>query len=144
MAVTFKITGMDLVGAKLARLGPLFVQEAKALVAETVLFGEVAIADKIDEYEAVDTGRMKGSISAKTAFNPSDTATRLSARDVAGYARIDAIIGTNVSYAIPVHEGYTTRSGRKIEGRPFMEDAVPEIAELFERRARERLGGLLS
>lgn len=143
MAVTFRINGLDRVGANLARLGPLFVREAHALVAETVLFAEVAIADKIDEVEAVDTGRLKGSISSRTAYNPSDSATRLSARDVGGYARIDAIVGTNVAYAIPVHDGYTTRSGRKIEGRPFMEAALPEIEELFDRRARERLGGLL-
>lgn len=143
MSVSFKVDGLDIMGVKLARLGPLFVQQAQALVAETVLFAEVAIADKIDEFEAVDSGRLKGSISTKTQFTAGDSATKSSARDVDGIAQLGAVVGTNLRYAIPVHEGFTTRSGREIEGRPFFEDAIPEIEDLFEKRARDRFGSLV-
>jgi hypothetical protein len=144
MAINFDLSGIDDLNRKLDRIGPLFMQQARALVAETVLFAEVAIADKIDEYEAVDTGRLKGSISSKTAMVPGDSATTVSASSYGANAQVAGIVGTNLKYAIPVHEGYTTRRGRQIAGRPFMRDALPEIESLFEKRARDRFGGLLS
>lgn len=141
--VHFQINGLDRVGVRLAQLGPLFVQQAHALVAETVLYAETAIADKIDEYEAVDTGRLKGSISAKTEFQAGDSAHEMTARNVGGIAKIEAVVGTNVGYAIPVHEGWETSTGKQIEGRPFMEDTIPDVEDLFNRRATERFGSLL-
>ena len=158
MRITHGISGLDRVGSKLARVGPLFVHAAKELVAETAAFAESAIANKIDEYEAVDTGRLKGSISGKNEggdrdekgrftaptyqFDPEDSANSFTAKNVGGVAEISAVVGTNVSYAVPVHEGYTTSTGREIPGRPYAADAVPEIEKFFEGQARDRFGSL--
>lgn len=144
MAVNFSLEGVQNLNRQLDRLGPLFMQQARALVAETVLYAEVAIADKIDAFEAVDTGRLKGSISSRTAMVPGDSATQIAVSSYGADAQVAGVVGTNVTYAIPVHEGYTTRRGRQIAGRPFMRDALPEIEALFEQRARDRFGGLLS
>jgi hypothetical protein len=166
-------TGIEITGGgNLAALGPLFAREAMALIAETVLFAEVAIADQIDAMHAVDTGRLKASISAKTAFNSKDTATAI---DSDG---LGAVVGTNIAYAIPVHEGYTRtlRFDTKVKaiklkkngeltkeslrrgysfhektgapvltvaGRPYVRAAVPDIEAFFQKRARERFGTLV-
>lgn len=168
-AVTYAIGGMDRIGLALSRVGPLFVRAAEQLVTETMLFGEVVIADKIREYEAVDTGRLKGSIEGASqgggerdaqgrfkphtyAFDPADSAHKIrkgnawsgGSRGVGyAHAEIVGIIGTNVRYAIPVHEGYRTRSGRQIPGRPYMADSIPTIEEHLQRRAHDVFGGIL-
>lgn len=142
--INIDIGGIDRLNRNIAAMRPLFVQAARATVADAMLFSEVAIADHIDRYDAIDTGRLKGSIAAHTAFEPKDTAADLrEIRGAEGVERVEGVVGTNVHYAIPVHEGYTTSTGRHIDGRPFMADAVPEIETHLEKTAREMFGSLL-
>lgn len=107
MAEQFTIRGLDGLEAKLAQLPARYEAAARRAVADTVLFAEVEIADKIDEFEAVDTGRLKGSPSAKRSKQPGDSATAIRP------GGLSAVVGTNVPYAIPVHEGYT----RQLKGK---------------------------
>lgn len=153
MAVTFNITGLDQLTRNLAAVAPQLAQAAREVVVDTMLFAEVAIADHIDKHDAIDHGQLKGSITQKNevgrdgksyTFDPKDTAVDLSeVHGPGGISRIDGVVGTNVQHAIPVHDGYTTRGGRPIDGRPFMADALPEIEAHFERTARETIGDVL-
>lgn len=153
MAVTFNLSGLDQVTRNLAAVAPQLAQAAKAAVVDTMGFAEVAIADHIDKHDAIDHGQLKGSITQKDevgrdgksyTFDPKDTAADLSeVNGPGGVSRIDGVVGTNVQHAIPVHEGYTTRRGRHIDGRPFMADALPEIEAHFEKTAREMIGDVL-
>jgi hypothetical protein len=105
--LTFQIHGGD--SKEVQALKQLAERELKALIADTVLYAEAAIVQKIDEYEAVDKGRLKGSITSKTAFSSGDSATKIRP------GGLEAVVGTNVQYAIPVHDGYTrTLKGRKV------------------------------
>lgn len=151
--INIDIHGIDQLNRSIRQLGPLFTRTARAVVVDTMLFAEMAIADHIDRYDAIDTGRLKGSITQRNelgddgksyTFDPKDTAADL--QEIEGPDGIDhirGVVGTNVHYAIPVHEGYTTSTGRHIEGRPYMADAMPEIRDNFERTARDTFGGLL-
>ena len=38
-----------------------------------------------------------------------------------------AYIGSNVEYAVYVHEGYTRRNGRRVTGRPFLLQALEQV-----------------
>ena len=136
MPIVFAIRGGKALERKLAKLSADMTRGMKAALADTVLFAEVAIADKINEYNAVDTGRLKGSIGAQTAFGPGDTATEI-APDASR-----TVVGTNVAYAIPVHEGYERKDGKRVVGRPYMADAVPEIEQEYLAAVAEHLGRL--
>lgn len=64
----------------------------------------------------VDTGAMKNSVTQEMLVSGESVVTRVS---------------TNVQYAVFVHQGYTTRSGRKVGGRPFLRNALEQaIKEL--------------
>lgn len=137
--ITIDLSGMADLTRRLEAQRPLFEHAARAVVADTLMFSEVAVADHIDRYDAIDTGRLKGSMSASTAFEPKDTAVEMdevSGPD--GVSQVRGVVGTNVHYAIPVHEGHGS-----VSGRPYMADAVPEIEAHFERTARDAFGSLL-
>lgn len=136
MPIVFNVSGGDEFRRKLGQVEADLRRRMRAALADTVLFGEVAIADKINEYDAVDTGRLKGSMGAQTAFTPGDTATEIAADGSR------AVVGTNLSYAIPVHEGYTRKDGRTVKGRPYMADAVPEIQAHYRQAVEDALRGL--
>jgi hypothetical protein len=146
-------------------------RRAEQFIGDAVAFAEREIVHQIsDVYQAVDTGRLMGSITQATQQQSGDTAT---------YVAIDglsAVVGTNVSYAVPVHEGYTRtlkgkavkaayRAGKRefvsqgtysrkknkggetqlslhVEGRPFMEAALPAIREHLHQSAEEFFGPL--
>ncbi|MHC1597229.1 MAG: HK97 gp10 family phage protein [Methermicoccaceae archaeon] len=74
---------------------------------------------KIEEMGAVDTGRLKGSITSRVEGDK-------------------AVVGTDVEYAVYVHEGHKTRSGGFVPARPFLraglQSARPHIRAIFKRR----------
>ena len=76
---------------------------------------------KIEEMRAVDTGRLKNSITSRVEGDK-------------------AIVGTDVEYAIYVHEGHRTRSGGFVPARPFLraglQSARPQIRKIFEKVLR--------
>lgn len=180
------ILNLGALEAALRRAPEMYRRAAVRAVADTVLFAEVEIADQIDNFEAVDTGRLKGSVSARRAKEPGDSATEILP------GGLSAVVGTNVSYAIPVHNGYTrkikgqsvraaygarrgrftdrrVRSAEKaskrqrnlrisgasysrseqegismhVQGRPFVEAAVPAIEQRFVHNVETLLGGVL-
>lgn len=151
--ITIDLSGMADLTRRLEAQRPLFEQAARTVVADALSFSEVAIADHIDKHDAIDTGRLKSSISQKDeqgrdgqiwTFRPKDTAVEMDeVHEAGGVSQVRGVVGTNVHYAIPVHEGYTTSTGRHIDGRPYMADAVPEIEAHLERTARETFGSLL-
>lgn len=105
------ISGLDAVNRAFDELLQDAREGMKEVVANTVAFAQVEIADQIDAMDAVDKGRLKGSISGKSegqyAFNPADSATKIADDG------LSAVVGTNVEYAIPVHDGYV----RHLKGR---------------------------
>ncbi len=76
---------------------------------------------KVEEFGAVDTGRLKNSITSRVEEDK-------------------AIVGTDVEYAIYVHEGHRTRSGGFVGGRPFLraglQSARPHVRKVFEDAVR--------
>lgn len=62
-------------------------------------------------YVPVDKGKLRASIS-------------LEMRDENGPV---AYVGSNVEYAVYVHEGYTRRNGRRVNGRPFLQQALEQV-----------------
>ena len=40
---------------------------------------------------------------------------------------LEAVFSWNTEYAAPVHEGYTLRNGKKVEGRPWTQVALQEF-----------------
>lgn len=38
-----------------------------------------------------------------------------------------AYISAGIEYAMPVHEGYTMKNGRRIRGRPFLRQALERV-----------------
>jgi len=76
---------------------------------------------KCNEFDCVDTGRLKGSITSRVE---GDT----------------AIVGTDVEYAVYVHEGHSTRSGSRVSGRPFLkaglQSARPQLKRIFKERLK--------
>jgi phage gpG-like protein len=60
----------------------------------------------------VDTGALRASLT---------TAIRTQGNTVTG------LVGSNMEYALPLHEGRTTSRGRKIPGRPFLRKALNDI-----------------
>lgn len=186
MPQTYEIKGIEALDRKIRGLLPLFERGAQRAVADTALFSEVEIADQIDAMGAVRTGRLKGSMSAKRAKQSDDSATRVLP------GGLSAVVGTNVEYAIAVHDGYTRKlkgktvkaaygasRGRltkrridlaskaskrqaslkisqgsysrdeggnltlQVEGRPFMQEAVPAIERRFIASVEEQIGGIL-
>jgi len=109
------IEGLPEVVGNLDELTVKADRAARALILDTVLFAEVTVVNKIDEYHAVATGRLRGSVvgvgprppmKAKGLQSASDTATEIHAPTADDYR---ATIGTNLEYALPVHEGYTKK-----------------------------------
>lgn len=60
----------------------------------------------------VDTGNLRASLT---------TAIRTDGQKVIG------LVGSDVEYALPLHEGRTTSRGRKIPGRPFLRRALTDV-----------------
>lgn len=105
----------------------------KALFAMGVTAVEGAVDSISGENLAVDTGRLRASISFVTAQNESGQMTPQSGKsDISknplktsdllhGKAEDNAVyVGTNVEYATIVHEG----NGGKRIGRPFLRDGI--------------------
>ena len=122
----------------------------REVIANTALFAELEIVNQITTMDVVDTGRLKGSIGTSIgAPGSSDPRNPSLAGDSANAITdngLTAIVGTNVSYALAVHDGYARglKSGgvRVVPGRPFMEAAVPAIEREYERIATQVLNGL--
>lgn len=122
----------------------------RAVIANTALFAEREIVDQITVFGAVDTGRLKGSIGTTIGEPGSSDPKNPSLPGDSANAIIDngmtAIVGTNVPYALLVHDGYAKplKSGGVLEvgGRPFMENARPAIEAEYERAAVEALNAM--
>ena len=63
----------------------------------------------------VDTGRLYDSIEAEKKRSSSNTFT--------------VTVGSAVKYAGYVHEGWTTKNGRRIPGRPYIRDGVMDAQD---------------
>lgn len=107
MSLTFHISGGDELDRQLKAAAGEVETAVKRAILDTVLQAEVAIAAKIDEMHAVDTGALKGSI----RHGAQGSATEISS------GGLSAVVGTNVGYAIPVHEGYI-RKLKKVGKKP--------------------------
>lgn len=161
MSIVFRLSGGDDLAKAIAKLDRDVTRAVQRAIDDVVLFAESEIVSKFEEgvysKPPVDTGRLLGSITAKTAFRPGDSATNISPDG------LSAVVGTNVEYAIPVHEGYTrtlkgrrsrsafttrqrlgtsTRLQRVVPGRPFIADAVPAIEENLAAAIEEELRGI--
>lgn len=122
----------------------------REIIADVALFAEFEIVNQITVMDVVDTGRLKGSIGTTIGAPGSSDPKNPSLPGDSANAILDngmtAIVGTNVPYALAVHDGHTRalKSGgvRVVSGRPFMEAAVPAIAREYERVAIQVLNGL--
>ena len=147
--VVCSLDGFDQLDGDLARFFREIEGEAKRLIADTVLDAELAIADQINAFDAVDTGRLKGSIDGKSSrgragrpgytFDSRDSLTEI------GADGLSAVVGTNLAYAIPVHEGYI----RKIKGRHRAAKAIRgrknkrgQVVDKLKLTKRERAQGM--
>jgi phage gpG-like protein len=63
-------------------------------------------------YCPVDTGNLRASLT---------TAIRTQGNTVTG------LVGSDVEYALPLHQGRVTSRGRKIPGRPFLRKALTDV-----------------
>lgn len=83
--------------ASIAQITPEIEARARMLVARTVTEAIGEIVHQIDDvYHAVDTGRLRGSFTLAVG-----------ADSASGIDNFTGVVGTNVHYAIPVHEGWT-------------------------------------
>lgn len=106
---------VDEVHARLERLSRLDLRDALEAVGAVV---EREAVLKIEEMGAVDTGRLRSSIAHRVE---DDT----------------VVVGTNVEYAIYVHEGYRTPHGKRVAGRPFLRAALQSARPHIHRILRE-------
>lgn len=75
---------------------------------------------KIEELGAVDTGRLKSSITHRVEGNT-------------------AVVGTDVEYAIYVHEGHRTPHGGRVAGRPFLRAGLQSARPHIHRMLKEMM-----
>lgn len=73
-----------------------------------------------------------------------DTGQLRSSQQLVFTKPLEAIYSWPVEYAVPVHEGYTLRNGRFVQGRPWTRTAIEEWNpdEDFARNLRENLSNL--
>ena len=89
------------------------------------LAGQAVEREAVLKYEELGigapTGRLKNSITSRVEGDK-------------------AVVGSDVEYAVYVHEGHRTRSGSFVPARPFLraglQAARPHIRKIFERRIR--------
>jgi len=118
--MSVEITGGQKAYAMLDRLA-----KGAGLEQALELAGQAVVRESVLKYEELGigapTGRLKGSITSRVE---GDT----------------AVVGTDVEYAVFVHEGHSTRSGSRVAGRPFLkaglQSARPQLKRIFRRLFR--------
>lgn len=140
--IVFEIGGLDRILRDLEEFEREVAAKARELVVDTTLHGEKIIADEISELHVVDTGRLLGSFTGQSSrrytYNPADT--------VAIYSPdgLQAVVGTNVEYAVAVHEGYSRRLVRRHRKTlSKSERKIVRAGELLRARLRaQKTGGV--
>lgn len=100
-----------------------------------------AISGKYGIPKAVDTGRLRASISFITPTDSGDSGeanTHSKAGDkLTGTAEKNSVVvGSNVEYAEPVHNGTS-----RMEGRPFLREGIDKTKSEMERQVTTILKG---
>ena len=118
--MTIEMTGGQKAYAMLDRLA-----RGAGMEQAPTLAGQAVEREAVLKYEELGigapTGRLKGSITSRVE---GDT----------------AVVGSDVEYAVFVHEGHKTRSGSRRAGRPFLkaglQSARPQIRRIFMERLK--------
>ena len=103
-----------------------------------------AISGKYDTAPAVDTGRLRASISFITPTQKGDSgqpkpANAQAGDELTGTAEQNTVVvGSNVEYAEPVHNGTS-----KMAGRPFLREGIDKTKDKMQEQAEKIFKGQL-
>ena len=104
-----------------------------------------AISGKYDTAPAVDTGRLRASISFVTANGEKGDSGAMSPPNAQAGDRLSGkapknsvIAGSNVEYAEPVHNGTS-----KMAGRPFLREGIDKTKDQMQEQAEKIFKGQL-
>lgn len=103
-----------------------------------------AISGKYDTAPAVDTGRLRASISFITPTDKGDSgqpkpANAQAGDELSGTAEKNSVVvGSNVSYASFVHSGTS-----RMEGRPFLREGIDKTKNQMQEQAEKIFKGQL-
>lgn len=103
-----------------------------------------AISGKYDIDAAVDTGRLRASISFITPTDKGDSgqpkpANAQAGDELSGKAEKNSVVvGSNVSYASFVHSGTS-----RMEGRPFLREGIDKTKDQMQEQAEKIFKGQL-
>ncbi len=133
---------------KMAEIAQRANERITATLVGTALAAEGIIADHIDDLDVVDTGRLKASFASGYTVEGSQEGDKIGGSEAYALSSdgLSAYVGTNVEYAVPVHDGYSREkkdgSRMVVQGRPFLQQAMPDIKRAYLDIAKAQLKGL--